>query len=191
MKTEKCLDLLATLAGTASIPAGGNTPLFRAADAVLTMARAYESDGRTFLVSGDPVNALASAWYGSGWLHFGIAYGLLETSLPAGCPFLSPCEPLPPEARGKLEEKAGRYRRLLKTAGESVACECDRSTPAGDFAERVLLIVACYSSQGETYCRAGLYGDALACFSYGHGWLDAAVTSGLFRIVRNRELFTV
>ena len=94
MKTEKCLDLLATLLGTAAIKAPEKTPLYRSADAVLVMARAYESDGRTFLISGDPINALASAWYGSGWLHFGITYGLLEIGLPAGCPFLSPCASL-------------------------------------------------------------------------------------------------
>ena len=49
MKTEKCLDLLATLLGTAAIPAPEKTPLYRSAEAVLVMARAYESDGRTFL----------------------------------------------------------------------------------------------------------------------------------------------
>ena len=70
-------------AGTAVIPAPEESPCTGSAEAVLEMARAYESDGRTFLTSGDPVNALASAWYGSGWLHFGITYGLLEMR-PAG-----------------------------------------------------------------------------------------------------------
>ena len=191
MKTGKCLDLLATLTETASLPARENTPLYRGAAAVLTMARAYESDGRTFLSSGDPVNALASAWYGSGWLHFGIACGLLEMSLPAGCPFISPCEPLPPSVREKLEEKTLRYRRLLDTARESVACGSEPATPVRDFSERVLIIAALYSSQGAAFCRAGSCEDALACFSYGHGWLDAAVATGLFSVLKNRELFTI
>jgi hypothetical protein len=33
--------------------------------------------------------------------------------------------------------------------------------------------------------------DALACFSYGHGWLDAAIRAGLIRITGNREIFAV
>ncbi len=47
---------------------------------VLEMARAYESDGITFFVSGDPVNALASFYYGFGWLHFGLSSGLLTVT---------------------------------------------------------------------------------------------------------------
>ena len=191
MKISECLDLLALQTETASQPAAENTPLHRSAEAVLTMARAYESDGRTFLSAGDPVNALASAWYGSGWLHFAIAYGLLATSRPAGCPFGSPCEPLPPSARPKLEEKTLRYQRLLDTARESVACGSEPLTPAREFSERVLLIAARYSSQGAAFSRAGSCEDALTCFSYGHGWIDAAVRTGLFSVRGNRELFTL
>ena len=33
--------------------------------------------------------------------------------------------------------------------------------------------------------------DALASFSYGHGWLDAGVTAGFFHILAERDLFTV
>jgi uncharacterized protein len=191
MKTEKCLDLLATLLDTARIPAAGKTPLYRNAEAVLVMAGAYESDGRTFLSSGDPVNALASAWYGSGWLHFGIAFGLLETGLPAGCPFLSPCEPLTPLVREKLEEKTHRYKRLLDTARGSVECAGEPTTATCSFSEKVLLIAAVYAAQGTAYIRDGKSEDALACFSYGHGWLDAGVTAGLFTITGNRDIFTV
>ncbi|HNB03435.1 MAG TPA: DUF357 domain-containing protein, partial [Methanoregulaceae archaeon] len=32
---------------------------------------------------------------------------------------------------------------------------------------------------------------ALAAYSYGFAWLDAGVRFGLFRILRNRELFTI
>jgi hypothetical protein len=181
----------ATLLDTAAIPASEKTPLFRSADAVLVMARAYESDGRTFLLSGDPLNALASAWYGSGWLHFGITYGLLEMSLPVGCPFLSPCETLPSSFARKLEEKTLRYQRLLDTARASVECAGEPATAGYGFSEKVLLIAALYAAQGKGYLKAGTCEDALACFSYGHGWLDAGVTSGLFLITDHHELFTV
>lgn len=191
MRTEKCLDLLATLLDTAAIPVLEKSPLYRNAEAVLVMARAYESDGRTFLGSGDPVNALASAWYGSGWLHFGITYGLLEMSLPVGCPFLSPCESLPSSFAQKLEEKTLRYQRLLDTARASVECAGSPATANYGFSEKILFIAARYAAQGACYLRDGTYEDALACFSYGHGWLDAGVTSGLFIITDNHDLFTV
>ena len=191
MKTEKCLDLLATLLGTTAIPAPEETPLYRSAEAVLVMAWAYESDGRTFLTSRDPVNALASAWYGSGWLHFGISYGLLEMSLPVGCPFLSPCESLSPSVAQKLEEKALRYQRLLDSARASVVSAGEPATAGYGFSEKVLFIASLYAVQGGWYLRNRFNEDALACFSYGHGWLDAGVTAGLFVVTDHHDLFTV
>ena len=50
------------------------------------MAHSYESDGLTFLASGDVVNALAAFWYALGWLHFGYAYGLITRSHSLRCP---------------------------------------------------------------------------------------------------------
>jgi hypothetical protein len=191
MNTEKCLDLLATLLSTAAIPAPEKTPLYRHAEAVLVMARAYESDGRTFFASDDRVNALACAWYGSGWLHFGITCGLLEMSLPVGCPFLSPCESLSPSFARKLEEKTYRYQQLLDTARASVECAGEPATAGYDFSEKILFIAGLYAVQGAGYLRAGRYEDALALFSYGHGWLDAGVSAGLFTVTANHDLFTV
>ena len=191
MKTEKCLDLLAMLVDTAGISAPEKTALYRNAETVLVMARAYESDGRTFLGSSDPVNALASAWYGSGWLHFGITYGLVTMSLPVGCPFLTPCEILPPSAGRNLEEKTLRYQRLLDTARASVECAGSPATVTFDFSEKILFIAERYADQGAAYLRSSKSEDALACFSYGHGWLDAGVTSGLFVITDHHDLFTV
>lgn len=191
MKTVECLDLLGTWLDAAGIPAPGSTPLHRCGGAVLGMARAYESDGRAFLRSGDPVNALASAWYGTGWLHFGITYGLLEAGLAVGRPFSCSCESLPPSCAEKLDEKARRYGRLLKTARESVECAGDPATTCGSFSENVLLIASVYAGWGDRHLAENRTEHALACFSYGHGWLDAGVTSGLFRITGNIDLFTV
>ena len=191
MRTENCLNLLGTLLDEATIPAPEKTPLYRSAEAVLVMARAYESDGGMFLSTGDPVNALASAWYGSGWLHFGITYGLLEMHLPAGCPFLSPCESFSPQFAEKLKEKTLRYQRLLDTAIASVTCAGEPATAAYGFSEKILLIATVYAGRGAGSIRYRKYEDALASFSYGHGWLDAGVTSGLFLITDHRDLFTV
>lgn len=191
MKTEKCLDLLGALLSTGEIAVRENTILYRNAEAIFTMARAYESDGRTFLSAGDPVNALACAWYGSGWLHFGVTYGLLGMNLPVGCPFLSPCESLPLSVSQKLEEKTCRYQRLLDTARASVRCAGEPATAGHAFSEKVLFIAGLYAAQGAVYLGTGRYEDALACFSYGHGWLDAGVTSGLFVITDHHDLFTI
>jgi uncharacterized protein len=191
MKTDACLSLLATLLDSAAITVPELSALGRSAAAVLVMARAYESDGKTFFISGDRVNALASAFYGSGWLHFGISYGLLDTSLPAGCPFLNRCEHLPQSFAGKLDEKARRYERLLNTARSSVKCTGETATISHEFSQKVLFVSALYSGQGRVYLQKGNNEDALACFSYGHGWLDAGVTTGLFEITKERDIFTI
>ena len=54
------------------------TPLAALAGTTKGMARAYADDGATFFAGGDLVNALAAYYYGFGWLHFGLAYGLLS-----------------------------------------------------------------------------------------------------------------
>jgi hypothetical protein len=48
-----------------------------------------------------------------------------------------------------------------------------------------------YAEKGRREKKRGREEDALAAFSYGHGWLDAAVTTGLFRIRAHHKLFTV
>ena len=191
MKIAECQTLLSTSLSCTRIPATENTPLRRDAATVLRMSRAYESDGRTFFASGDLVNALASYWYGFGWLHFGISYGLLASPENPACPNLGSCESIPPRLREKLAEKTGRYAHLLDTARCSVECAPDPATYSHDFSERVLFIAAIYAVQGRDYMKSGAMEDALACFSYGHGWLDAGVTCGLFRIVAERDLFCV
>jgi hypothetical protein len=155
------------------------------------MARAYESDGKTFFVSRDPVNALAGFYYGLGWLHFGLSSGLLAVTHPQGCPFSGSQEKLPPQFMAKLEEKTDRYAHLLDTARSSVRCGSDPATTSHDFADRILAIAAVYAWQGDFCRKSGKTEDALASFSYGHGWLDAGVTAGFFCIVAERDLFTV
>ena len=61
----------------------------------------------------------------------------------------------------------------LPGAGNRDACR-SRTCPC---------ITALYARQGGVFRLLGQPQDALACFSYGHGWLDAAVRSGLFSIV--------
>jgi len=191
MKPDECLLLLARVLDAASVAVPEKSALFFSGRSVLVMAKAYESDGLTFFASDDQVNALASGWYGFGWFHFGIADGLIKSTVPAGCPFSSPCEQLPPQFRDRLNEKSGRYKNLLDTARHAVRPAPEAGSAAGEFADRVLFIVSLYAGSGNRCHATGAHEDALARFSYAHGWLDAGVTAGLFVITGHHELFTI
>lgn len=191
MRTADCLSLLGSVLESAYCTAPEKTFLFREGQAVLVMAAAYESDGRGFLSSGDPVNALASAYYGFGWLHFGICSGILGSSIPAGCPFDSPAESLPLGYGEQLKEKTDRYFRLLTTATGSVRPAPEAGTVPRGLADAVLVIASSYARAGGMYRLSGALEEALASCSYGHGWLDAGTTAGLFLIADHRQLFTI
>ena len=192
MKIAECQEGLGAALECTRIAAAEGTPLWREAFAVAEMARAYREDGCTFYKAGDPVNALAAAWYGAGWLHFGIASGLLVSYRDRPfCPFAGSGEKLQLPLAGLCEEKTRRYERLLDTARASVACTGEAATISCGFSEKVLFIAGLYAARGRDYRNAGAQEDALSCFSYGHGWLDAGVTCGYFHITAHRELFTV
>ena len=77
MLIAACGELLSRELDAAAVTPPEGTPLGALAGTVRDMARAYADDGFTFFAGGDLVNALAAFSYGSGWLHFGLAYGLL------------------------------------------------------------------------------------------------------------------
>ncbi|HUH78317.1 MAG TPA: DUF357 domain-containing protein [Methanoregula sp.] len=191
MKISECQQILAASLSSTRIAAAESSVLWRVARRVYGMASAYESDGLTFSASGDPVNALAGFLYGLGWLHFGYSYGVLIRTGGASCPFGGSPEILPAKYRGQLEEKTRRYCRLLDTARSSVTVGPDPETASFAFSGQVLCIAGAYARQGRIFMDCGKFEDALACFSYGHGWLDAAVIAGLLRITAERELFTI
>ena len=64
----------------------------------------------------------------------------------------------------------------------------NRQRYPADFQKKSSSSHAVYAEQGDRYLRDGTYEDALACFSYGHGWLDAGVTAGLFTITDHHDL---
>jgi len=180
-----------TLAGT-NCSADDGSPFRRTGESVFRMAFAYESDGASFLSRGDPVNALAAFLYGLGWLHCGIAAGLLtyHDGQP-GCPFGSPCERIPAPHHQKLDEKTRRYAHLLTTALTSISPAPEAGTPIHAFALQVRFIAELYLLRGNNLTLAGNPEDGLVSFSYGHGWIDAGVQTGLFSISAHREIFTV
>jgi hypothetical protein len=193
MLITACGELLSRELDAATVVPQTDTPLGAIAGTVKGMARAYVDDGATFFAGGDLVNALAAYYYGSGWLHFGLAYGLL--ALPgkknAACPFTGPTEKLPPALFGKLDEKTRRYARLLDTACASVKSAPEPETTGGIFARRILAVGTCYARGGQISLTAGDREVALARFSYGHGWLDAGARAGILALTGNREIFTI
>jgi len=192
MNLPQCQALLAATLADARCSAPEESLYGRTGQSVLRMVFAYKSDGETFMAGGDPVNALAAFLYSFGWLHCGIASGLLVTSGDrTECPFGEGFEPVPAAQYAKRDEKAGRYSRLLDTAIASVTPAPDPGTPACAFAEQVHFIAGVYLLRGDRQASAGEREYALACFSYGHGWLDAGVGCGLFSILAHREIFTV
>ncbi len=192
MTIPECQALLATTLSQARCSNPPGSPAGCAGQSVLRMASAYESDGRTFLARDDPVNALAAFLYGLGWLHCGIAAGLLVVpGDPRECPFAGKTERLPVCQVEKLTEKTERYARLLATALGSITPAPESGTPIHAFALQVQLIAGLYLQQGRQEVSAGNAVAGLTCFSYGHGWLDAGVEAGLFSIRAHREIFTV
>ncbi len=170
-----------------AVPEG--TLLFRAAGEVIGMAAAYQSDGMTFLKSGDPVNALAAFAYGLGWLDAGLRLGLLEPSI-ASPP--SPAGAYIPDALvARLDEKTHRYRRMLEAALASVETGPDEASPLSVGAEEFRSTARSRYADGTGCLDAGDTVGALARFSYGYAWLDAGIRAGLLRVTGERGLFTV
>ena len=165
------------------------TALHRLAHEAHEMAEAYLMDGRTFLSSGDLMNGLAAFTYASGWLDASSTLGLFATATILGIPVF------PEEASRmggeRLCEKRERYGKMLSGALEALECSPDPGSPlfpvATLFIERAMELLG----EGDLHAREGRDDDALACYSHGHGWLDAGVRAGLFRILHSRDLFTV
>ena len=166
------------------------TLLYAAGCEILEMAAAYADDGQTFLASGDLVNALASFAYGNGWLDAGRELGFIRSEQ-GGVTLPDASGTIPHTLDIHLHEKTGRYRRMLEKASRSVACAPEPQSPMHPGCDRVSAVVRTSFARGCTFQERDEYANALASFSYGYGWLDAAVRCGLFWIERNRALFTI
>lgn len=168
-----------------SAPEG--TPLWLLGGEVIEMARSYDGDGTSFLLYGDPVNALASAAYGAGWLDAGGALGLVRA--PARIGLLLMDEPVSGDQQGRLEEKAGRYIRMLAGALGSIEVAPDPGSSLHPVARRIEAVATLFYR--EAVLRRGSLEESLSCSSYGYGWLDCGARAGLFRVVAARHLFTL
>lgn len=92
---------------------------------------------------------------------------------------------------GRLEEKTEKYERLLAAAIEaaSVPAGADDERAAG--AETCLTMATAYLKDGRRFRAEDTPVEALAAFSYGHGWLDAGARLGVLAVPAEGDLFTV
>ena len=170
-----------------AVPAGPF--LYRAAEEVVEMTAAYESDGGIFLRTGDPVNALAAFAYGLGWLDAGSRIGLLEPLAAHPPDRVNTC--IPDSQSAHLDEKTHRYRRMLDSALAMVEMGPDMASPLYTGADGLRSAAHSWYAEGVERLDSGDRAGALARFSYGYAWLDAGVRAGLYRITGDRSLITV
>lgn len=170
-----------------AVPEG--TFLYRAAEEVVEMTAAYESDGGIFLRTGDPVNALAAFAYGLGWLDAGSRIGLLEPLAAHPPDLVDAC--IPDSESAHLDEKTRRYRRMLLGALAAVRAAPDEASPLSPGAEALCSVAHSWYTDGVEHFEAGDLVGALARLSYGYAWLDAGIRVGFLGITGDRSLFTV
>jgi hypothetical protein len=166
------------------------TVLFSSALVFREMIDAYIADGNGFLAKNDIRNAYASYWYALGWMDAGIFLGLLS-SPPPGIPLDFPHYTATDPDTGSLVEKTARYRSLLGQALESLEISSDEGSSLFPAAKKILGIAGSIFCEGIVLEDQASIAGALGAYSYGFAWLDAGARFGLFRIIRNRELFTI
>ncbi|MFB6080863.1 MAG: DUF357 domain-containing protein [Haloferacaceae archaeon] len=89
-----------------------------------------------------------------------------------------------------LAEKTERYERLLADALDAADPAVPPESPLGAAAADCREMARSYLDDGRHFRAEDDPVNALASFSYGHGWLDAGVRLGLFDVPDGCELFT-
>ena len=190
MSQGDCRDALVIRKNGISTPAAKGTHLFCSASIFLEMADAYLADGDRFRSVGDLMNAYASYWYALGWLDAGTTLGLIVTPVPGSAPDYSRSTQSDPDTV-RVREKTTRYRSLLGRALESLKYAPEKDASLFAAAEQFMATAISAYERGLSLDQEHALAGALAAYSYGFAWLDAGVRFGLFRITRNRELFTI
>jgi hypothetical protein len=90
-----------------------------------------------------------------------------------------------------LEEKTDRYERLLAEALDSAEIAPQEGTPLYEAALEYEEMAESYLEDGRHFRDENDLVNALASFSYGHGWMDAGARMGIFEVPTDGHLFTV
>lgn len=165
------------------------TVLYHAGKTVYSMVAAYLRDGRAFHRRGDAINSLAAFAYAAGWLGAGYTLGLLIA--PPHPSIYRKGDTVELVTTDRLLEKVSRYHLLLDEGIHSLEIAPDKASELFSGAKKVLEMAGAALSRGKAYTNERRLDRALWCYSYGHGWLDAGVRTGLFRITGDRTLFTI
>ena len=80
---------------------------------------------------------------------------------------------------------------MLSSARDGVAVLPDTETRAFSAAQNIRTTAEVNYAEGTTLVLAKDLTNALVSFSYGYGWLDVGVRTGLFGITGDRHLFTI
>lgn len=91
----------------------------------------------------------------------------------------------------ELAEKTDRYERLLAEGLELAEPRQATDSPLGEAADACLEMARSYLEDGRHFLADEDLVNALAAFSYGHGWLDAGARIGLFDIPDDGHPFAV
>jgi len=89
-----------------------------------------------------------------------------------------------------LEEKAKKYESLLRKALFSYEVAPQEASHLRKVSDDFSNMANSYYEDGLHFMKKGDLVNALACFSYGHAWLDAGVKLGVFK-ANDENLFTV
>jgi hypothetical protein len=190
MSLAECRDtLIRRNNGIRIIPEEGSI-LYSSAAVFRGMIDAYLADGNGFLAGNDTVNAYASYWYALGWMDAGIFLGLISGPASGMQPDLTGST-MNGADTGVLHEKTIRYRSLIGQALESLDAAPEAGSSLCSAAETMQGVAGSWCNQGIALEGRGIMAGALGAYSYGFAWLDAGVRFGLFRIIKNRELFTI
>ena len=90
-----------------------------------------------------------------------------------------------------LEEKMERYETLLSAALEAAEIAPQEGTPLHEAALDYREMAESYLEDGRHFREQDDPVNALASFSYGHGWMDAGARVGIFEVPSEGDLFTV
>jgi hypothetical protein len=89
-----------------------------------------------------------------------------------------------------LEEKTDRYETLLTEALETAEIAPQTGTSLYEAALEYREMAESYLEDGQHFRAQNDPVNALACFSYGHAWLDAGARIGIFDVPTDGHLFT-
>ncbi len=89
-----------------------------------------------------------------------------------------------------LNEKTDRYEKLLSAALDAAEIAPEEGTPLYEAALEFREMARSYLEDGRHFRTQDDPVNALAAFSYGHGWMDAGARIGIFEVPSEGELFT-